>query len=409
MKYSLVDLIIFPMHDWKKCEKEGFRNRDSHLIQEFEKSEKIRKILIVDRPITLPEMILKKRFWRVKKGEIIKRSKFTCLTKVSEKIFVLDIFSFDLIQPLVLQRDWWSYIFRKDKTVQKIREAISYLNMENKVLFLASPLATPVIGKLDEKLVVFDAIDDWTKHPQMKDRRGWIKEGYEIIKEKADLIFANSIHLQIFLANPRTQPIVVFNGVNKEYFNLKENKVPLDLKNISKPIIGYAGTLAKRIDVGLLSYLSSKLPKFSFVLIGPILDKKWIKNLKKLPNVYYLGNKHYSELPFYISNFDVCIIPHSTDFEYGEEPIKLYEYLAAGKPVVTTPIQEVDKFKDIITIAKTKEEFLEGILYWLKRIDEDKSLPQKLINSLPESVSWKSRANIMIENIIKILEVKSEK
>lgn len=117
-----IDLIIFPMHDWKKCEREGFRTRDAHLIQHFEKNRKVRRVLVIDRPTTLPEMILKKRHWKVKSGRIVKRTPFTSLTKVSKKVYVLDIFSWDLIKPLILRRDWWNYIFRKDRVIRKNAE-----------------------------------------------------------------------------------------------------------------------------------------------------------------------------------------------------------------------------------------------------------------------------------------------
>ena len=148
MNHCLIDLVILPMHDWKKCEKEGFRTRDAHLIQHFEKNKNVKRMLVVDRPMSLSEMILKKGYWKTKSGKIIKRTPFTSLTKVSKKIYVLDILSWDLIKPLILKRDWWGYIFGKGRVIETIRETISFLNLNNKILFLWSPLSTGVIGKL---------------------------------------------------------------------------------------------------------------------------------------------------------------------------------------------------------------------------------------------------------------------
>ena len=399
-KEMKINLIILPMHDWKKCEKAGFRTRDAHLIQHFEKNKNIEKILIVDRPTTLPEMILKKRYWKVKSGKTIRRTLFTSLTQVSEKIFVLDIFAMDLFKPLILKRDWWDYIFRKEKIIQEINKAIAFLNFKNRVLFLWTPLSTGVIGKIGEDIIVFDADDNWLKHPEINDKRGWIKRGYETIKEKADIIFTNSKETQKLMQNPRVPPILVPNGVDKEFFQIKHLEIPDDLKNIPHPIIGYSGTLAKRIDVELLSFLARKLSKVSFVLIGQVLDKRWIKPLFKLNNIYYLGDKHYSRLPNYIANFDICIIPHNVGkLECDGDPIKLYEYLAAGKPVVSTPILGVDVFKDIITIAQTKEEFLEGLIYWLEKIKEDKYLPERLKNSISDEHTWGKKADLMVSII----------
>ena len=401
INHSLIDLVIFPMHDWKKCDKEGFRTRDAHLIQHFEKNKNVRRMLVVDRPMTLPDMILKKRYWKVKSGKIIKRTLVTSLTKVSKKIYVLDIFSWDLIKPLILKRDWWGYIFRKDRVIQKIKETISFLNLNNKILFLWSPLSTGVIGKLGEQMVVFDALDNWTRHPEMEDKRGYIKNGYMIIKEKGDIIFANSKETQRFMENPRTSPIFISNGVDKMFLQLKGKKTPEDLKNIPKPIIGYAGKIAKRIDVNLLSFLALKLPQVSFVLIGQVLDKKWVEKLFKLKNIYFLGDKYYSQFPIYLAGFDLCIIPHNVGaLENEGDPIKLYEYLAAGKPVVTTNIAEVHVFRDIITIAHTKEEFLEGIIYWCRKVKENKNLSKKLKDSISEVHLWSKKAELMINLIL---------
>lgn len=396
-----IDLIICPLHDWKKCEKEGFRTRDAHLIQHFEKNKNVRRMLVVDRPMTLPEMILKRRYWKVKSGKIVKRTLFTSLTKVSKKIYVLDIFSWDLTKPLILKRDWWGYLFGEDRVIQKIREAVSLLNLNNGILFLWSPLSTGVIGKLGKQMVVFDTLDNWTRHPEIKDRRGYIKAGYRIIKEKADVIFANSEETREFMENSRTSPIFIPNGVDKEFFELKEKKTPKDLKNIPRPIIGYAGKIAKRINVDLLSFLALKSSQISFVLIGQLLDKNSVKKLFKLKNIYFLGDKHYSQFPIYLANFDLCIIPHNVGaLENEGDPIKIYEYLAAGKPVVTTNIAGVNVFKDIITIAHTKEEFLQGIIYWCKRVKEDKSLSKKLKDSISEVHLWSRKAEMMINLIL---------
>ncbi len=409
LHHSLIDMVILPAHDWKKCEKEGFRTRDAHLIQHFEKNNDVGIILIIDRPTTLPEMVLKRRHWRVKNGQVIKRTPFTSLTKVSEKIYILDIFSVDLIKPLILKRDWWDCIFRRHAVISKVKEAISFLNLHNRILFLWSPLSTGVIGRFDEKLIVFDALDNWTKHPEIKDKKKWIERGYRIVKDKADILFTNSKKNKKYLENSTTHVTFIPNGVDKEFFNLQEKKIPQDIKSLPQPIIGYAGKIAKRIDVELLSFLAKELPKVSFVLIGQFLDKKWVRPLFKFKNIYFLGDKHYTQLPHYLTNFDICMIPHNVgSLENEGDPIKLYEYLAVGKPVVTTNIAGVDVFKDVITIAKTKEEFLEGIIYWLREIKKDEKLGVKLRNSLPVSCSWAYKADLMIKTIVdKLCEKKT--
>lgn len=395
-----IDLIVFPMHDWKKCEKEGFRTRDAHLIRHFEKNNNIGKILIVDRPFTLLEMILKRRSLRPKRGEVVKKESFLSLTKVSKKIHVLDIFSAQIFQPLILRRDWWDYIFRKEPIIRSINDASLLLKLENRVLFLFNPLSTGVIGKLGEKLVVFDALDNWIRHLEMKDRRGWIARGYEIIKREACVIFANSENTQKLMENPKTKPILVTNGVDKNFFKVKENIIPEDIKNIPKPIIGYAGKIAKRINVELLKFIASELPNFSFVLIGQFLDKGWIKSLFKYKNIFFLGDKHYSELPYYLNNFDICIIPHNLgSLESGEDPIKLYEYLAAGKPVVATNVINNNLFKYGVSVASCKEFFLKQITYWFKKLSNGELSREKIKSNIDPSFYWENKARFIIKKI----------
>ena len=395
-----IDLIIFPMHDWKKCEAEGFRTRDAHIMQHFDHNEHIRKILVVDRPISMPEMILMKRRWRVKNGKIIKKTPFTRISQVSNKIFVLDIFSSDIIKPLMLKQNWWAHIFRQEKILRLIAEAANYLELQSRILFLWSPLSTCVIGHLQEEFVVFDALDNWAEHPRMINSRERIIRGYEVIKKHSNLMFANAESITEFLKNDNSEVIYIPNGVDPSHFDVSDDEqIPDDMKKIPRPLIGYGGKLEKRIDVSLIDYIANKMPQASFVFIGPFLDRKWMKPLFGRSNIYFLGDKHYNIFPQYISALDICIIPHIVG-GFDADHIKLYEYLAAGKPVVSTGVVGSDVFKDIITIANSKEEFLTGIEHWLSVLEKDKGLSERLKNIIPESCFWETKANFMIEKII---------
>lgn len=398
-----LDLIVFPMHDWKKCEKEGFRTRDAHLVLKMAESSKVNKILFVDRPISIAEMLIKKRRWRVSSGEVISRKRDKCLTRVGNKIFVLDILVYSIFRPLLLRRAWWSFIFTDRRIITSIKEAQQHLKMINPVLFIWSPLSFGVINKLDESLVVFDALDNWARHPEMTDARDEILRGYNVITKRADLIFANSVALRSFFAKRKREVILIPNGVDIDFFDVKsKNSIPKDLQNLKKPIVGYAGKIAKRIDVSLLSYLASNMPKVNFVLVGPILNSAWIKPLKKQKNIFFLKDKNYQELPSYLARFDICIIPHNVgNLENDGDPIKLYEYLAMGKPVVSTNIAGMNNFRKQITIAHSKEEFQEGIEKYLNMPEKEKNvLAQFIRKSIPPSFSWSHKAESMIDRII---------
>jgi len=107
-----------------------------------------------------------------------------------------------------------------------------------------------------------------------------------------------------------------------------------------KPIIGYIGTIAPWVDMRLINTMARSLPNYEFVIIGPLLKQPGLALLNK--NMYYLGHRHYSVLPQYLSNFSYCLIPFKmTEMTKGVNPIKLWEYLASGIPILSTPIPEV--------------------------------------------------------------------
>lgn len=393
-----IDLIIFPFHDYKKYEKEGFRTRDAHLLKSFQNIDVINKILMVNRPVSISEMIIKGRNKFIDSGIPIFKNKNYQISKVSPNTFVLDIFVKEVFTPLFLRLRWWETIFNK-KWIQKIiNESISFLEMENNVLFFQNPVTVKISKNIKHKLTVFDAIDNWTIHPQMKLIHGVAAEGYKYVKQNFDLIFTNSNKLKEFLANEKTPPIVIPNGVDVDKFR-KEYDCPKDLIKIKRPIVGYAGKLQQRFDVDLMKKMAFKFPKVSFVIIGQLLDKKWMRPIKNINNIYYLGDKHYSQVPSYVTNFDICIIPHNVGKgEVDGDAIKLYEYLAAKKPVITTKIGGVNVFKDHIYIAENHKNFMEHLQYLINNgiYSSDYSISQehtwdfkaqKIINKIFEKLS----------------------
>ena len=204
-------------------------------------------------------------------------------------------------------------------------------------------------------------------------------------------------------SSDRSGTVTWFMGIRFIADQSKESGIYFDIKNINKPIVGYIGKLARRFDVALISFLAKELPYMNFVILGQILNKDWIKPLYGYKNIYILGDRHYSLMSQYLKNFDICIIPHNIrSQDSGENSIKLYEYLAAGKPVVTTNFGGVEIFKDNIKIAFTKEDFLEGIIDYNVKLTKDRDYFNKLKNLITSELTWGYKANFMINEIIKI-------
>src|SRR5690606_35958916 len=130
------------------------------------------------------------------------------------------------------------------------------------------------------------------------------------------------------------------NGVWPEHFATPRAR-PLDLPPEGRPIAGYYGAIAEWFDYELIRGCAQLLPHFWFVLVGPATDPAALATLTALPNVLHLGEKPYEELPAYAGHFDVGIVPFVVNPVTDEvSPLKLYEYAAAGTPIVATGFQE---------------------------------------------------------------------
>ena len=195
-----------------------------------------------------------------------------------------------------------------------------------------------------------------------------------------------------------SQTFLVPNAVDFDQFRTaaKPDWVPpQDMLSLKRPILGYAGEIAEWFDSELVHDLAAQNPGWSIVLIGRIhVD---ISGILKLPNVHYLGLKNYADIPSYMSQFDVCLLPFKISaLTNAVNPIKFYEYLAMGKPVVSTPIREVQYYRDIVEIAE-RSEFSAAVKRALETSGDQERTARRL--KIAENNTWDKR----IEEIVRIL------
>lgn len=165
--------------------------------------------------------------------------------------------------------------------------------------------------------------------------------------------------------------ILSTNGVEYEHFSNKNYKEIKDRKynkiiNEGKPIIGYYGALASWFDYELIQYIANNNPNINIVLLGIKYDNTFDESqISRIPNIHYLGPIDYKYLPIYAQNFDICIIPFKiNEITLSTNPIKIFEYMAMKKPIITTNMPECKKYKSVI-VAQNKEDFD----YAIKNID----------------------------------------
>jgi len=181
--------------------------------------------------------------------------------------------------------------------------------------------------------------------------------------EKVDYIFASSRYQYAKRKKIHPQVFFIPNAADFNHFNkalTEKLPVPRDIRNIVHPIVAFTGRIDFRMNTEIIGKLSKIHPEWSIVLIG-LAEEDIKEQIKKNSrnNVFFLGYKNPEEIPSYLQQFDVCIIPYlvnnSTKTMY---PVKLHEYLATGKPVVCTNLPEVEPFKEVVSIAKTKDDFV---------------------------------------------------
>lgn len=187
--------------------------------------------------------------------------------------------------------------------------------------------------------LVTDYMDDYSGFDNAEER--FIEEACVKLLCESDMVAASSNYLGEIAKKYNANVEIIRNGTEFAHFYQAYGE-----SSSEKKTIGYYGAIAHWFDFEKIEYLSTRFPETDIVLIGSVTDGE--ARLKKLKNVRLLGEKPYSELPQYLREFDVCLIPFdaSTSLIQATNPVKFYEYLSAGKKVVATEIPELEPFKN---------------------------------------------------------------
>jgi hypothetical protein len=226
---------------------------------------------------------------------------------------------------------------------------------------------------------------------------------HERLLKDAQLVITSAYQLYEQVIQYRTDALLCPNGVDYELFTMGDKsklKTPPDMAPISefgRPIIGYYGALARWFDYALMTKVASLRPDLSFVLIGPDYDSTLPPELLDMPNVYWLGVKPYHEIPIYLHHFDVAIIPFIVnEVTNAVSPLKLFEYMAAQKPVVITPMRESSQYPGVL-LASTATEFAHQLDKALN-LREDTAY-RALLKQLALENTWQARAKQILKAV----------
>lgn len=255
-------------------------------------------------------------------------------------------------------------------------------------LMTTYPATEGVFRRLGGVRRIYYCADEYTTFPGL--RPDLVRTLEARLMESVDTVVTTSTAL--YRAKSANHPRVAYlpHAVDFEHFAKAYDPatpVPGDLKTLPRPIIGFTGLIRDLIDVEIIDTIARRRPDWSVVLVGR-------RNFDAAPlperrNIHYLGERAYEQIPGYLRGIDVCLMPYrQVETSTYMNPVKLREYLAAGKPIVSTPLPEVVQFDGLVEIAADGDEFVAKIA---RCLSEDPSLPQRRMASVRHQ-TWTSRA-----------------
>src|SRR3989454_1342095 len=232
---------------------------------------------------------------------------------------------------------------------------------ERPLLWTFLPHVSRLVGRLQERLVIYHCVDEYSAFSGVP-RDALIRMEQDLIR-RAHVVFtsAEKLYGERQSLNPHTYYIP--HGVDLPHFAGAldpSTEVPADMRGLPHPVIGFFGLLADWVDLDLVRMVAAARPDWSVVLIGKATTD--LRSLRGLANVHLLGQKPYSTLPSYCRGVDVGIIPfRKNDLTVRANPLKLREYLAAGLPLVSTPLPEGERYNRLLHFADRAEAFITAV------------------------------------------------
>ncbi|HSN48821.1 MAG TPA: glycosyltransferase [Flavobacterium sp.] len=257
---------------------------------------------------------------------------------------------------------------------------------------------SPLLEQFNFETVIYDCMDELSL---FKGAPALLILQEKYLMAQADIIFTGGKSLYESKKVHHDNVLCFPSSVDEAHFAKALNGIAIadDIAHIPSPIVGYFGVIDERIDLTLLHNTALQLPNVSFVMIGP-LAKIDESDLPKESNIHYLGMKSYDELPHYLKAFDIAMMPFAlNDATKFISPTKTLEYMAAGKPIISTKIIDVVRdYSTCVSLIETADEFCESINFLLEKTDR-LSLEMEY-HKILEKTSWDATAKKM-NSIIK--------
>lgn len=402
-----MDVVVFCFTDkWQDWDVLGASTRSSQITQRLSRHPAVDRLLVVNTPSSMF-----KRLYDAARGRltpdahrVVDRDGLCELRQVGERAFVLDH-----VRLLPNERQSGicfainGALFDRS-LIGEIRYQTRRLGMRRPVIWLNGPLAVKYVDRLDGALCVYDTVDDWSQHPQYAGIRRTLAHTVDQAFRQADVVFSPHRFLDVERPLLRGKVFRQPNACDGDLFRPGPFRTPPELQDLKRPIIGYAGSIQDRLDVGIVRRLAEAMPEATLIFVGRVSNSEHIKGLASIANVNFLGHRRHEEIPAYLSSFDVAVIPHILDdFTRSMDPVKMYEYLALGKPVVASRNPQIEMYKDIIHLVDDAEMFVGAVRYELTRPRWEAELKSASRIAFARKHTWQQRVDDMVAIVLRYL------
>ncbi len=267
-----------------------------------------------------------------------------------------------------------------------------------------------MIQSINARPKIYFCLDDWSASGRWCQPAGKVREREMELVHGCDLILATSRRLESRLGKSGKPTFLIPNAADYDLFSQSQRVEPSkEVSGLQRPVIGFVGMITPHsFDVELMVWLAERHPGWSFVIVGKKLAADPdLRRLQQLPNVFFFGFQPMEMLPKYLAGMDVCLIPlRQTEWIKSAFSLKLFEYLAAGKPVVATWTEELLPYRDLIHMSRSHVDFEQGIVKslekntaelirrrtalarrntWDERVEQCSTIIQRFLDGTPES------------------------
>jgi len=270
---------------------------------------------------------------------------------------------------------------------------------EQPVVWFYTPMALPLLQGLNPSKIVYDCMDELA---MFKNAPKQLLQRESALLNMADVVFTGGPSLYQSKRDRHANAHCFSSSVDAKHFRQAQDRgiSHPDQAHIAYPRLGFYGVIDERLDVELVSKMADAHPEWQIVMVGPVV-KIDPATLPKQPNVHYMGQRSYDQLPKFLAGWDVCLLPFAmNDSTKFISPTKVLEYMAAELPAVSTPITDVKvPYGDVVAVAGTPEEFIAACERQLAMSEDERQAMAKRMREVVANTSWDLTATRMHELI----------